>query len=375
MKTPYTLYKSDISYFSGKLEAYLRYKGVEHKTVDVDRHTMDRIAEITGIKKMPAIESSDGLWLFDTTPTIQWLEDQFPTPSVVPDDPALKFIALLIEDYGDEWLWRPAMWWRWMPRISSWSLGRYIAHEYFPRIFAAPAGWYFARRQRKEWLWDDGMTKENSDQIRDMFHDELAFMEQILEQQPFFLGSHPSLADFGYFGSMFRHFGNDYDPAHVIRNTAPNTHEWLGRLWNTKPHKLPEKQEWLWPEPELWSPLLKRIGDDYLPYLHQNAMAFKADAERFDYKSKNFELNNSKTTNYRVWCRENLQRAFAELGDADKERVTSLFTQAGTSLDALHLDGAVESGLDNQFVLPLDPSNRTKIEISLEHKLFGRPRN
>ena len=27
MKPRYTVYKSDISYFSGKLEAYLRYKG------------------------------------------------------------------------------------------------------------------------------------------------------------------------------------------------------------------------------------------------------------------------------------------------------------------------------------------------------------
>ena len=32
----YTVYKSDISYFSGKLEAYLRYKEIPDKRVDCD---------------------------------------------------------------------------------------------------------------------------------------------------------------------------------------------------------------------------------------------------------------------------------------------------------------------------------------------------
>jgi len=34
MKPRYTVYKSDISYFSGKLEAYLRYKGIAYKAVE-----------------------------------------------------------------------------------------------------------------------------------------------------------------------------------------------------------------------------------------------------------------------------------------------------------------------------------------------------
>jgi len=33
---PYQIYKSDISYFSGKLEAYLRYKAIPHSTVDAN---------------------------------------------------------------------------------------------------------------------------------------------------------------------------------------------------------------------------------------------------------------------------------------------------------------------------------------------------
>ncbi len=32
--SPYTLYVFHISYFSGKIQAYLRYKGIEHDTIE-----------------------------------------------------------------------------------------------------------------------------------------------------------------------------------------------------------------------------------------------------------------------------------------------------------------------------------------------------
>ena len=56
MSECYTLYKSDISYFSGKLEGYLRYTEIPHRLVDCDQRTLVRIARKTGTQKMPAIE-------------------------------------------------------------------------------------------------------------------------------------------------------------------------------------------------------------------------------------------------------------------------------------------------------------------------------
>ena len=76
MGDQYTLYKSDISYFSGKLEAYLRYKKIPHARVDCNISTLKMLGKKTGIAKMPAIEMADGNWLFDTTPTIARLEQQ-----------------------------------------------------------------------------------------------------------------------------------------------------------------------------------------------------------------------------------------------------------------------------------------------------------
>jgi glutathione S-transferase len=371
---PYKVYKSDISYFSGKLEAYLRYKQIPHSTIDVNVSIMDYIAKNTGIKKMPAVETADNKWLFDTTPMLQWFEGQYPDAPIFPTDSALRFIALLIEDYGDEWLWRSAMYWRWKPRASRWALGWKIGSEFVHPILARPAGWYFGRRQLNEWLWDDGVTGKNVADVRDMLFRELEFLEPLLEDQPYLMGTHPSAADFGYFASMFRHFGNDPDSAETVRRHGPNTYEWLARLWNANQGKLPEQQTWIWPQADNWAPLLERIAKDYLPYLHQNAIAFNKGKKRFNHQGKTFQFNNTKTTTYRVYCREVLQHEFYKLSSENQNRIDDLFSAHG-GLKALHMDGIIVSGMAEQFTLPRDPQTQKRHKQSLRQRVFGQPRN
>lgn len=373
MSNKYTVYKSDISYFSGKLEAYLRYKEIPHTLVDCNADTLAMIGRKTGTGKMPAIEMDDGLWLTDTTPMMQWLEDKHPEQATLPVDPALRFIALLVEDYADEWLWRPAMWWRWVPKASRVTLGRRIAGEMISKAIAIPLGFYFGRRQLNEWLWKDGVSDANSNDVRDMLFRELEFLEPLLEQQDYILGSHPSMADFGYFASMFRHFGNDPISAEVMRREGPNTYEWLARMWNAKQSKLEPQVEWVWPEADHWQPLLRRISTDYLPYLHQNAKAFAANKKRFDYQGASLSFPRTVTTNYRVWCRQQLQKEFSQLNTTDQQRVEVLFAKAG-GLASLHEDGVIDSGLDQQLTLPIDPA-AVNHRPTLAQRIMGQPRN
>lgn len=371
-KDQYTLYKLDLSYFSGKLEAYLRYKEIPHKIVHCTLQDFHEIGRKTGTQKVPAIEMSNGQWLFDTTPMIQWLDKQHSPAPVFPDDPALRFIALLIEDYGDEWLWRPAMWWRWVPKISRVTLGRSIARLY-SRFLAIPLGFCFARRQLHEWVWGDGVTRQNSHQVRDMLFRELEFLEAQLEKQPFVLGSHPSIADYGYYGSFFRHFGCDPVSSEVIRRHGPNTYEWLARLWNAKHSELDSKVEWQWPNDAHWQPLLERIAQDYLPYLHQNAVAFRKHRKRFDYEGDNFVFRNTATNKYRVWCRQELQREFSLLGSQDQARLEALFADAG-GLASLHTGGVIDSGLKEALQLPCDPRTVNNPPGFIA-RYYGQPRN
>ena len=62
---------------------------------------------------MPALQLGDGRWMTDSTKMIQWFEAKYPQNGLLPEDPVQRFVCLLLEDWADEWWWRPAMHYRW----------------------------------------------------------------------------------------------------------------------------------------------------------------------------------------------------------------------------------------------------------------------
>jgi hypothetical protein len=108
-----------------------------------------------------------------------------------------------------------------------------------------------------------------------------------------------------------------------------------------------------------------------LPYLHQNALAFRDSKKRFDYTGQSLSFNGTITNNYRVWCREQLQAEFRALSESDQSRVTQLLEHAG-GLDSLHQDGVIKSGMDDELSIPKPEQNKP---LPLRMKLFGQARN
>src|SRR3546814_11855272 len=110
----YRVYLSDVSYFSGKLEGALRAKRIDYeRRLITPGVLLDEVLPNTGWMKVPALRREDGLWLADTTPLLRWLDAEHPERALIPRDPYRAFMSMLIEDYCDEWQWRPAMFWRW----------------------------------------------------------------------------------------------------------------------------------------------------------------------------------------------------------------------------------------------------------------------
>ncbi|MEO0607494.1 MAG: glutathione S-transferase N-terminal domain-containing protein, partial [Pseudomonadota bacterium] len=107
------VYGSRVSYYTGKLEAYLRYKGLSYTLHGMPYDKAKMLKSKVGAIQMPIVDREDGRWMSDTTPILLELEKEHPSASILPDRPVIAFIARLIEDYGDEWLWRSAMHYRW----------------------------------------------------------------------------------------------------------------------------------------------------------------------------------------------------------------------------------------------------------------------
>ncbi|WP_161569532.1 glutathione binding-like protein [Veronia nyctiphanis] len=261
-----------------------------------------------------------------------------------------------------------------MPKTSRRTLGWTIATEIIHPWLGRPAGWWFSYRQLNEWLWKDGVNRKNTSDVRDMLFREFEFLEPLLEEQPFIMGSHPSVADYGYFASMFRHFGNDPVSAETMRMQAPNTYEWLARLWNAKPDKLSAEQIWHEPTQPFWLPMLDRIANDYLPYLKQNAEAYLADQKRFDFAGKSLQFNGTKATAYRVWCYCQLQKAFHDLSKEHKEKVRTYFNDV-EGFDQFVNAKVIDVNMDQNYMLPWRPKDQKRPGFTPSIWIFGQPRN
>ncbi len=357
------VYKSDVSYFSGKVEAYLHVKGIPHEVRDTGYFGMLEIERHTGVKKMPAIVLPDGRWLHDSTWMIRWFEEQHPSPAVRLEDPAEEFVAFLIEDYGDEWLWRPAMWWRWVPPVAQRQVGRRIANEFFGPFLNGPIGAWFAWRQRREWLYADGVTRSTDGWVEQLYRDELATLGQVFERRPFVLGHRPTWADFGYFGSMYRHFSNDNEPAEVMRREAPAVYEWVARLWNGDRGTADVGFD-----VSNLDRLFDRIRGDYLPYLQQNATAHASGRRSFDFDGATATLRGTVTTTYRVHAWNALLDQWSRLSPDQQEQVETLVG----ALPLLRQGVRVECGLPDRIELPISADTRHPLRVTT---LLGQPRN
>ncbi len=325
------VYGSRISYFTGKLEAYLRYRGLAYTLLPTYAHARE-VARGTGSTQMPAMQLEDGRWASDTTPLLAWLDARDGSPSIYPDEPALRFVALLVEDHADEWLWRPAMHYRWSYRLdrdhaSGLLTDEQTARTRLPRALKRRA---IVRRQRGGFVERDGVSARTRVHVESSYRTALDQLEAILARRRFLLGDAPSIADFGMMGPMLRHFGQDPTPSDLMRSRAPGVYAWVARVWNTK--AADRATEWIGAIDAPLAALLREIGETHLVQLRENAVAVAAGRPRFDQEIQGIRYADLPTGRYRVHCLEVLRRAWAAMDEGTREGLAPLLVGPGASV-------------------------------------------
>ena len=373
---PFRLYLYDVSYYSGKIEMYMRYKEIPFERVELTAGRMvDVLYKNTGIMKVPAVETADGRWLKDSTPMIDWFEKEYPESEVAPKEPVRLFLSKLVEDYADEWLWRPAMYYRW--KYDHKPLGLRLAKEIFDvKSLPLPLSVrsrIAAARQTTLFLNKDGVTRETEPHIEETYLRNLESLDLILKDSPYLLGERPTLVDFGFMGPMFRHFSLDPTPARIMRERAPRVYEWVARTWNAKATRVDQESPLNDFSHPGWKFIFEDICRTYLPYLHRNALAWQAGEHHFDFKTQGVTYPALPVVHYRVWCREELQRRFQQSPEEAKEEVNDHLSPFG-GLDALFEDGTITSNLAQEFILPLKKRKRPAgLLRTLKLRLTGTP--
>lgn len=346
------MYGASISYYAGKVEAYLRYRGIEYELLSMIDHAR-RMKKHAGAVQSPVLELDDGRWLSDSTPILAWYDaERDGGPSIYPEDPALRFAALLLEDHADEWLWRPAMHYRWSYLRDREFASGVLTDELMTQI-PGPRflkRWRIARRQRHGFVTLDGVSDANRAHVEASAMAAYDQMEAVLTERPFLFGTRPTNADFGFVGPMLRHFGQDPTPAEIMRQRAPRLFSWVARMWEAAP---PD------PEAELieaidapLAAMLREACETHLVQLRENAQAFNAGQTHFEMTVQGARYEKLPVSRYRVWCLEGLRRAWTDL-DADTRASLDPFLDA----DATALLGGeptTESGYDVEGLAPFN---------------------
>ena len=270
----YQLLGADCSYYTAKISACLRYKRIPHQNVLATRavFTNDILPRV-GWPVIPVLLTPEGNTLQDTSDMFDHLERRYPTPVTLPLDPAGRFLALLMELAGDEWLKIPALHYRWTydaefaanefgynndpeaPLEKQRALGRKIAARF--------SGWTVPL----------GANATSIPCIEAEYRALLRGLDEHFASCPFLLGQAPTLADFAFYGPLHAHLYRDPASGAVMRSLAPNVVAWVKRIGDPPPVvPLPP----ITTVPPTLMPVLRQLCRDLVPVLLAEAAALQA---------------------------------------------------------------------------------------------------
>lgn len=316
--------------YSFKVRAVLRYRRLPHNWV-VPPKFRDPDGELAKAGKgiIPVMQLPDGRYWADSTPMILALEQMHPGErSVLPDDPADRFLALLVEDIADEWLVFAMFDYRWAEPVDQ----EFCARRQMAGWFGAMPGAQFDevvdmfRNRQIGMLARAGDLKTNRPLWQEGYARVLRAIEAQVQHSRFFFGSRPSIGDFALYGQLSQ-LAVDPTPSAIMRRDAVRAYQWQ--------HDLDDGSgiEGDWRDPE--SPLgpglialLELAGDTYLPFLVANAAAIAAGSKTYELQLHGKSYPNP-TRSYKRRCLLWLKAALAEVKGEPRARLETILKQYG----------------------------------------------
>jgi len=261
MSETYTLYGSYASYYTAKVRAYLRKKGIPFvERLPSDPMFRNKVRPASGSHRIPQMLAPDGKVIQDSVEIVDYLEARFPALPAFPDSPRQRTFVHLMELLASEGLVRLAWLHRWMFAEND----RFVKMD-FGRSFQPQGsdeellkyGNLIAERMMSYGLPES--TEALRQALDRTYIELLQLYEAHLIEHPYFLGGHPSAADYAIMGALHAHLGRDPAGLRVMQDNAPRTFRWVEHML------VPEVQS-----PEFFSRPVAYLQDDEVP---QTALA------------------------------------------------------------------------------------------------------
>lgn len=230
---PFQLIGTEVSLYTGKVRAYLRYKNIPYEEVLSTAEVYKNIIiPRTGVRFIPIIITDDDQAIQDSTEIIDYCENRFPDLTIYPESPNQRLVSLLLEIYGDEWLVNPAMHYRW-----SFDTNREFAFREFGRTSAPHLSIEEQQLLGKKLsepfagaLPRLGISQETIPAIEKSYLNLLSDLNNHFQHYPYLMGYKPSIADYGFIGPLYAHLYRDPYSGELMQEHAPNLVNWVLRV-------------------------------------------------------------------------------------------------------------------------------------------------
>jgi glutathione S-transferase len=278
MSAPYRLYGAELSPYSVKVRSYLRYKGLEHEWLPRSLARQPEFSRYAKLPLIPVLVSADEQVLQDSTPMMEALETRHPEPAIQPEERALQFLSLLIEDYADEWLNKAMFHYRWSREDDQASASERIVTMMLDgqdeKSEDERAAMRAAVKERMTGrLHFVGSNASTGPVIEAAYRRLLGLLETHFAQRPYLFGGRPALGDFGLAGQL-QQLLSDPTPGALMRTEAPGVVAYCTRMDN--PGAMGGFESLTSLAPSLSALLRDEIAGLYLPWMDANAAASRA---------------------------------------------------------------------------------------------------
>jgi len=279
MSRTYTLYTMQNSPYSDKIRAFLHYKKlsvVEHLENAETRFSV--LQARTGKTMVPVVITPDDQAMNDSTVIAAQVEAEQPEPPTRWKDAETDTVAMLLEDYADEWLVRIMLSSRWYHDADAAQNAAIIACGMTHGV----PGLDFQRAAREfppgiiSTLPKMGSTRENADGWYAMLPRILGALDEALSRSLFLTGAAPHQADFAFYGQL-NQIRRDPTGNAWIAEAPERVREWLERIEAAFTGRLHPASSAL-DDLESLIPLVEEMAGTYLRMQVANALAVEAGA-------------------------------------------------------------------------------------------------
>ena len=221
-----TLYQFEVSPFCDKARRVLHWKKQPYEVHEVTLwQALTQLRRLNPAGKLPCLEH-DGRLVADSSEIALYLEERFPTPPLLPADPAQRALCHVLEDWADESLYfyemqlrfgTPENAKRWLPVLA--------AHDAAP--FRALAKVILPRTLRAQ-LRQQGIGRKPIAAVLADLERHVRAVATLLDGRDFLVGDALTLADISVFAQLFCIRGSAEGAVAIEKE--PSVVRWMTRV-------------------------------------------------------------------------------------------------------------------------------------------------